>query len=368
MISNILIKPASGLCNMKCKYCFYNDEMKNRDIPNYGMMSYETLETIVKVALENANKQITFAFQGGEPTLRGLDFFEKLIEFQKKYNNKNIIINNALQTNGYVIPDNPKWCEFFAKNNFLIGLSIDGTLNTHDKNRLDKQGNGTFLRCIETAELFKKNKVEFNILTVVNKNTAPRIKRIYQEFEKRGFNYQQYIACLEPLNELDKIDEYSLTPKMYGEFLVELFQYWYDDLKKGKQPYIRTFENYIALLIGYPPDSCEQNGICTEQFVIEADGSVFPCDFYMLDEYKIGNINTDSIEQIDENRKNIKFVENSKTHSLECRKCKYFNICRGGCNRNRIEGHSQFCESYKMLFDTHFDKMIEIAKEINKRR
>lgn len=369
---HIMIKPASGLCNMRCRYCFYEDEMRNRKQASYGMMSEQTLENVISKAFDYADTEVTFAFQGGEPTLRGLPFFRKAVELQKKYNQKDLLVNNALQTNGYCLDE--EWCQFFHENHFLLGLSIDGTMQTHDKNRLDADGKGTFLKCMETAGLFRKYQVEFNILTVVNRHTAPKIRRIYQEYNKRGFRYQQYIACLDPLFEEAGRQDYSLTPAMYGDFLVELFQLWFDDLQQNRQPFIRQFENYIGILMGRRPESCEQNGRCTCQSVVEADGSVYPCDFYMLDQYRLGNLHSNSFEDIAQRGIQIQFAEQSENQSETCKNCQYFTICRGGCNRHRyapIVGgafENYFCEAYRRLFDAHYDKMMWIAQSILRSR
>lgn len=361
----IMLKPASGMCNMRCKYCFYADEMRNRTIKKRGMMSEQTLEQIISKALDTAKGEITFAYQGGEPTLRGLRFFEKAIELQKKYAPEKLRVYNVLQTNGYVI--NEGWCRFLRDNHFLVGLSLDGVMKTHDRNRVDENQEGTYLRCLKTAELFENYGVEFNILTVVNRQTVSKIQRIYQDYARKGFKYQQYIACLEPLSQEHGTKEYSLSPHMYGRFLVELFQMWYEDWKCGKQPYIRMFENYIGILLGYPPESCEQSGICGIQYMVEADGEVFPCDFYMLDDYSLGNLNELDFEEIDKNRKKIRFVEASAEYSKKCRECRYFKLCRGGCRRNRVrsmdngECQNYFCEAYQVFFDAHYVKMLEIA-------
>ena len=144
--------------------------------------------------------------------------------------------------------------------------------------------------------------MEFNVLMVVNGKTAPKIRRIYENFQKLGFSWQQYIACLDPISERQGQEEYSLSPEMYGRFLIELFELWDLDLRQGKQPYIRQFENYVGILLGQFPESCEQRGVCSFQNIVEADGSVYPCDFYVLDEYRIGNLNEDSFETIHERR------------------------------------------------------------------
>ena len=366
MSLSILLKPASGQCNMKCDYCFYMDEMSHRIKPSFGMMTEESLENIIAKTLNSAKQAVTFVYQGGEPTLRGLDFFRRAIKLQKQYNTRFVPIYNSLQTNGYTIDD--EWAKFFYEHDFLVGLSIDGTQKTHDINRRDKQGSGTYIRCLEAAELLKQNRVEFNILTVVNRQTAPRIRQIYQSYAKKGFMNQQYIACLDSLFDEDKISTYALTPQMYGDFLVELFEMWYDDLKVGRQPYIRMFENYIGIILGKQSEACEQNGVCAKHHVIEADGGVYPCDFYMLDEYRLGNLNEDSLEACDQRRADIKFIENSYNHSRACQECQYFHLCRGGCRRHRIrnqeagEYENYFCEAYQQLFQKYYPTMLEIAR------
>lgn len=366
---NLLIKPASGACNMRCRYCFYYDITTKREQASYGMMEESTLEIIVKKALQFAEGSCTFAFQGGEPTLCGISFYEKLIEFEQKYNINHVQIQNTLQTNGFLIDD--KWAEFFHQHHFLIGLSLDGIKSTHNCYRVDSKGNGTFDRIMNTISLFRKHKVDFNILTVVHKETASKARRIYQFYKKNGLDYLQFIACLDPLYEKQGQHDYSLLPKDYGKFLCELFDLWYDDLLQGEQPYIRQFENYIQILVGMQPESCEQRGVCSFQHVVEADGEVYPCDFYVTDEYRLGNLLHYSIEEIEEHRKNLGFVEASMNHPEKCTSCQYFGICRGGCRRHRMisEEHlNYFCESYQMFFSHALPRLTEIAKYIQHKR
>ncbi len=364
---NIMIKPASGLCNMRCSYCFYADEMGKRNQPSYGIMSGETLEHVISETLAFAERQCTIAFQGGEPTLAGLDFYRKCLELEKKYNKKNIKIFHALQTNGYAL-DN-EWCTFLAEHDFLVGLSVDGIKAAHDAYRRDSLGQDTYFRILETADRLERAGAEFNVLTVVNGKTAPKIRRIYQQYKKLGFSWQQYIACLDPIREKQGQQEYSLTPRMYGQFLIDLFELWELDLKQGKQPYIRQFENYVSILLGQMPESCEQRGVCSFQNVVEADGSVYPCDFYVLDGYCLGNLNQDSFEVIERRRKKSGFVENSLNHSEACRSCRFFAVCRGGCRRHREQpgtekGENYFCESFRMFFEACLPRLQEIAARI----
>ena len=368
---SVLMKPSSGMCNMKCDYCFYCDETQKRIQESYGFMSEQTLKNVIRKTMLRAEGAVSYAFQGGEPTLRGIDFFEKAIAYEKQYNKHGIRVCNALQTNGYLIDE--AWCEFFKKNHFLIGLSIDGTKEIHDTYRHNKSGEPTFERICHTAELMDQYGVEYNILTVVNQKVASHVSEIYDFYKKKGWNYQQYIACLDPLEEVHGKNGYALKPEQYGKFLVELFHLWYKDWKKGKQPYIRQFENYIGILLGYQPEACDQRGTCGIQNVVEADGSVYPCDFYMLDDYRLGNFNENCMDEINARRGEIKFVERSFQIEESCRTCEYFHLCRDGCQRNRDlvketgRYRNYFCESYKMFFEACLPRMREMAETLRTR-
>lgn len=366
----LLIKPSSGMCNLRCTYCFYSDITRKREQENYGFMTLETIEAIVKKTLDYADGSCGFAFQGGEPTLIGLDFFKEVLRMQEKYNTKKLQINNSIQTNGYHL--DAEWAQFLAENRFLVGLSLDGIKQTHDAYRKNGDGRETFADIMVTAELFNRHHVEYNILTVVNQKTAAKISKIYAFYQKNNFRYLQFIACLDPIGETPGERDYSLTPEAYGKFLIELFDLWYLDLCGGKQPYIRQFENYIAILLGYQPESCEQRGICSVQNVVEADGSVYPCDFYVMDAYRIGNFNQDSFKTIRERGKTCGFVEQSLQQKETCINCPYGELCRGGCRRHRMVdengqlGENYFCQSYQMFFEAALPRMREIAMRLGK--
>lgn len=364
---NVLIKPASGNCNMRCDYCFYYDTMSKREQPSYGFMSVDTLESVVEKVLAYAEGSCTIAYQGGEPTLCGLEFFRRSIEFQKKYNVNHVNIKNALQTNGYHL--DREWARFFVEHQFLIGVSLDGGPKLHDYYRKNTNGEGTFFRIMKNIEMLEEEGVEFNILSVVNGKNAPSIRKTYEFYRRNHLRYLQFIACLDPLNEEPGQREYSLSPEVYGQFLIDLFELWYVDLKQGKQPYIRHFENYIAILLGQMPESCDMRGICGIQYVVEADGSVYPCDFYVIDKYRLGNLNTDSVVQIDKVREESRFLEDSLHKEAACGDCRYAALCRGGCRRTRqVEhGHHQhFCQSYQMFFDACLPKLTEIARALSR--
>lgn len=362
---SLLIKPASSACNMKCKYCFYHDVAENRQISDYGKMSLDTLEVIIKKTFEYADAIASFGFQGGEPTLAGLDFFKSVILLQKKYNTKRVKVQNAIQTNGMLMDD--EWAEFLKQNGFLVGLSLDGTQDIHDRYRIDNGSKGTFERVINAAKIMDKHKTEYNILTTVNKDVAKDIKRIYYFFKKQKFHYLQFIPCLDGYD-CEKQD-YSLTPELYGDFLKELFSLWYVDLNKGTPVSIRYFDNLVTMIGGYPPESCGMSGMCSCYYMIEADGSVYPCDFYVTDEWKIGNILTDGFDQMHESETAKHFVEVSKQVADDCKKCRHFQICRGGCRRNREpislsqNNKNSLCKAFESFFDSCTEDLIKTAKK-----
>ena len=362
---SVLMKPSSGMCNMHCDYCFYCDEVGKRKQANYGFMSEETLHNVLRRTLPHAQGTAGFVFQGGEPTLRGLDFFRKVIEYERRCNSNRVSIQNSLQTNGALIDED--WCRFLHDEHFLVGISVDGLPAIHDSHRrLSGSTESSYDRVCRAAGLMDRFQVDYNILTVVHADVASHIEDIYRSYKKRGWKYQQYIACLDPLGEGHGNKSYALTPELYGDFLIRLFNLWYRDALEGRQPYIRQFENYLGILLGYSPESCDQRGVCSIQYVVEADGSVYPCDFYMLDEYRLGNFNTDRLPVIDEKRKEIGFIEQSCKLDEGCRSCPYYRLCRGGCRRSRDPApesemyRNYFCKSYRMFFDACLPRMEKI--------
>lgn len=366
----VMMKPSSGQCNMHCDYCFYCDEMENRSQKTFGFMSEETLRNVIRKTMPHATHQITYAFQGGEPTLRGIEFFREAIRLEQQYNQNHLQVHNVLQTNGLRL--NAQWCQFFKENNFLIGVSVDGNEALHDCYRHQINGASTYARIVENIALLDRFDVPYNILTVVTERLAHHAKEVYESYKQKGWHYQQYIECLDPLNSGETSSVYSLQPRSYGLFLSELFDLWYADLQRGTQPYIRQFENYISILMGIPPEACSQRGTCGMQLVVEADGSVYPCDFYMLDEYLLGNFNRDRLPQINQKREEIAFISRSTNITETCRHCQYHSICGGGCQRCRNflpeqnAYHNRFCEAYKIFFDHCLPRMIEISATLRR--
>ena len=365
---DMLIKPASGLCNMRCKYCFYADVTDNRAIKSYGIMSEETQRILVEKALAYADGYCHFAFQGGEPTLAGLDFFRRQVELQKQYNQKGVSVSNSIQTNGLAIDD--EWAKFLAENHFLVGLSLDGPREIHDALRQDAKGEGTFDRVMETVKLFRRYKVDFNILTVVSKTVAQNAKKVYSFFRSCNFKYLQFIECLDPFDASST--PYSLTPEDYERFLKVTFDEYYRDFQRGHYTSVRTFDNYIMMLMGKRPESCGMSGVCTAYNLVEANGNVYPCDFYVLDKYLLGNLHTHSFGDFTTSKTAEDFVKESLHVASDCRRCKWYRICHGGCKRNREPfadgrpGLNRFCPAYKGFFQYAYPKMEQMARSLSR--
>ena len=344
---------------MKCKYCFYHDLAKNRQVRSYGKMEDDLLELIIKNAFFRTKKQINFSFQGGEPTLAGLKFYKKFLNYVKKYNKGNIKVNYALQTNGLIIDD--QWAKFFKDHNFLIGLSIDGNKKIHNYYRINRNNEGTYKRVIKTAELFKNYKVNFNILTVITNQLARHIKKVYKNYKKQDFKYLQFIRCIEPKDQKDK--NFGLKPKNYEIFLNRLFKQWYQDIQNGKYISIRHFDNLIRILMGLEPEACEMKGFCSMQNIIEADGKVYPCDFYCIKKWEIGNIKENSFLDLYKNKTTQKFINQSTIYPQKCKKCRWFQLYRNGCRRNHNRNDlNKYCSSFKNFFKKNIDQLIKLSK------
>ena len=370
--ASILIKPSSSNCNIDCKYCFYKCLSSNRETYSLGFMSGTILESLIKNAIDYADDYLTFAFQGGEPTLIGIDFYRKAIELQQKYlkeSNKKLMIENTLQTNGVLIDE--EWAQFFRDNHFLVGLSLDGPRKLHDMARSDVKGDGTFERVMGTVSLFRQYGVKFNILSVVTEETTKKASALYHFYKRNKFEYIQLIPCMDEVNRNEdrKVNPYAVTPEAYGHFLSEIFDLWYEDFKNGQIIDIRMFSNLAQMSIGYPAEECGMNGCCNCYFVVEGDGSVYPCDFYCMDEYRLGDIGT-SFKTLYVSDKAKNFMSATDKVEQECKDCEYYRLCRGGCRRWREHakteqlGLNYLCPGYKKFFAHTQDRILKLGKTI----
>lgn len=343
---SIMIKPASALCNLRCKYCFYRNVAENRKQNEYGIMTRENAKTLIEKALHFADgAPVSFAFQGGEPTLAGLDYFRNFVSDMNEINKNRSPVFLSLQTNGTLI--NGEWAEFLAKNKFLTGLSLDGDFDAN-RFRKDENGKNSFYKILKAADTLKKHGAEYNILAVLTGYSARNGKKIYNFFKSEGFKNIQFIPCLKPFGYYGESNLF-MTVREYGDFLCDVFSLYAEDYKKGRYISVRQFDNWVRLYLGGAAEQCGMNGFCARQFVCESNGNIYPCDFYCTDEYLLGNIKVTNFEEIAFCDTAKKFIESSANTPETCKSCEYINLCRaGGCKRTRQS--ADYCGAYKKFF------------------
>lgn len=339
---SVMIKPASGSCNLRCTYCFYHSLANMRESAFKGMMSEDMLDMILDKALAFVgDDRLYLSFQGGEPLLRGKDFFRRVGDRLLGKKNVNLVI----QTNGTLIDG--EWCAIFKRYNYLLGLSLDGT---RDGNvcRVRADGAPAFDDIMRGVELLKKHKVPFNVLTVLSKNVVNNIGEIYPFYRRMGFRFLQFIPCLKPLDGQNYDESSYPTEEEYAAFLKKLFDFYLADIKNGRYTSIRQFDNFVRLSRGEVAEQCGMNGYCSHQFVIEGDGTVYPCDFYCLDEYAMGNIADSDFTRLSRHPIAVNFIKESLAVAPKCKTCAYFKLCAGGCKRERLDVEK--CDAYKQFF------------------
>lgn len=345
---SIMIKPASSLCNLRCKYCFYCDVAALRESFNFGIMQESTAKNLILSALSFADGcSIAFAFQGGEPLMAGKQYFEFFVKTVNENNIKNSEIFYSIQTNGTLVDD--EWAEFFTENRFLVGLSLDGDLEGN-RFRLTANGQNSYYKILKAANKLKRHNTEFNILTVLTGYCAQNATRIYKFFRDNGFHYLQFIPCLRPFGDKSESELY-MTDEQYADFLIRIFNLYVKDFMRGNYVSVRYFDNLVRLYLGQKSEQCGLCGHCTHQFVAEGNGNIYPCDFYCTDEWLLGNINEISLKSLAESKTAKAFIKESFAAPAKCKACPYFPLCRGGgCKRQKQD--RDYCEAYKKFFSS----------------
>lgn len=354
-----LIKPVSSLCNLCCTYCFYHDVAKHRETASMGIMSIDTSSAIIQKACEAVENHgiIQFTFQGGEPTLAGLDFFDAWIQLEQTICPDTIKINHSIQTNGILIDQ--QWAQFFKAHNFLVGLSIDGPPEFHDAYRINSHQQPTSSHVLNALHLMDMHHVDVNLVSVITKKSVHHPVQTYEYLRSLGNHPLQMITCLDPL---DYSQESSLDAEDVGKFLCAVFDLWLEDFKKGYYTSIRLFDDILRMLMGMSPSNCANRGICGGYLTIEADGSLYPCDFYVLDHYRIGYIQDLSVVQAFQHPVYQNFVNQSKARPKHCDACQFFKICRGGCKREWIYHKNPLCKAYTMFYSHTLPYFLNIAR------
>lgn len=350
-ISSLLIKPASAVCNLDCEYCFYLDREADpyKDLPA-RTMPVDVLERLVDSFLFYSYPMSIFAFQGGEPTLAGLDFFEKLVEFQQRYGRPGQTVSNSIQTNAVLLDDD--WCRFLRQYHFLTGISLDGPQEVHDRYRFNRAGHPTWRKVMDAVERMQRHGAEFNILCVLSQANVAQPRELYRFFRSIGADHLQFIPLAEFHPDGTPMP-FTITPEQYGRFLCEIFDAWWPDRRKVR---IRFFDNLAEALAGLKPGSCTLHETCDSYVVVEYNGDVYPCDFFVESSWKLGNITVDSFPEIARRQRRYQFAANKALPHEECRVCEYRSVCHGGCPKfrhgphRRFEDLDYFCRAYKMIF------------------
>lgn len=362
---SFMIKPASSLCNLKCTYCFNEDIASNRCTKSYGIMTEETAKNIILNIYQTLHDgdHINFIFQGGEPTLAGIEFFNSFTNFVAKQVKK-VSVFYSLQTNGTLIDE--AWCEFFKKHSFFIGLSIDGTKSNHNFYRADENGNGSYSQVIKTKRLLDKYDLQYNILCTLTNNLAKNPGEVWDNILKENIQFIQFIPCLKNL--YDDRRDCDLTPENFYIFYKNLFVKWKNEVLKGNYISVKLFDDIVNLFLFNCPTACGICGNCKIQYVIESDGGVYPCDFYTLDAYCGGNLSKTNIKLIEKNLINTGFLNKKGDKNTICSSCKYLNFCGGGCKRITSSAFidknaADFC-AYQKLLDEILADLCEVSKKL----
>lgn len=362
---SVMLKPASSLCNMRCKYCFYADVSSLRDVASYGVMTEETAHSVLSnifCDLE-VGDALTLAFQGGEPTLAGLDFFRDFVREAGRLAAKGVRVSYALQTNGLLLDDG--WCAFLREHDFLVGLSLDGPAAYHDANRLDAARKGTFQRVLEAKRRMDRYGVAYNVLMTLSNTLARHPQQIWRFIEEQDLRFVQMTPCLGPLDHQKSV--YALTPERYASFYTAFFDLWYQSFRGGVYRSVKLFDDLINLLARGECNACGLLGRCQSQIIVEADGSVYPCDFYVLDPYRMGNLAEQPLRQVWDAGQAGGFLTRPREPLPLCTACPYRSICGGGCQRMRREVFyapgSPVC-GHRAFLDASIGRMRQIAMEI----
>ena len=385
---HLMAKPTGPVCNLDCEYCFYLEKEKLYNPKKNWAMPDEVLEKYIKDYIEAQSiPVITFAWQGGEPTLLGVDFFKKAVNLQKKYSNGKTI-ENTLQTNGILLND--QWGEFLSENKFLIGLSVDGPREIHDKYRVHKGGQPSFDKVIKGLGYLKKHHVEFNTLTCVQKDNSYKPMEVYNFLKEIGSRFMQFIpiverkATVKKENELELVlpsykeeavvTNWSVEPLQYGKFMMDIFDYW---VRHDVGNYfVQLFDVALGIWYGQEANLCVFRETCGQALALEHNGDVYSCDHFVYPENKLKNIMEESLKKIVDSDKQLKFgLDKSMTLPQYCLDCDVRFACNGECPKNRFiktpdgeEGLNYLCAGYKYFFHGIAPYMRFMANELNNKR
>jgi uncharacterized protein len=353
----LLVKPVAADCNSRCTYCFYRRTEAIYPEPARRRMSLEIAERMIREFLELRQPETVFSWQGGEPTLAGLDFYKEAVRLEQSCGRSGQVVGNALQTNGLRIGRD--WAEFLAEYQFLVGLSLDGPAEIHNTYRRDAGGRGNFDQVMAAVEALRGAGAAFNILAVVSKANVERPAEVYRFFRRHGFHYLQFVPCLERDASGQGLAPFSITPEAYGRFLCVLWDLW---IKDGfPEVSIRDFDSYLARRLQGKANLCTFQSACGQYLVIEHNGDVYPCDFYVQPDLKLGRLGDRPLAEFLRLEKARAFARAKNPRAPECGRCPWRSHCHGGCQKDRLLPNgspaacSRFCPAYQAFF-AHAEK------------
>lgn len=386
---HVIAKPIGPICNLACKYCFYLEKESLYPADESWRMPQETLETYLRQYVEAQPaeaREIDFAYQGGEPTLMGLDFFRRAVRLHAACAPAGVRVRNSLQTNGIRLDD--AWCEFLKEHDFLVGLSIDGPADLHNQFRVDRGGAGTHAEVMRALKLLQKHGVDFNALVCVHRRNGDHPQRVYRFFRDHGVAFLQFIPIVEPRAGVrsaesappagaapgETVSQRSVLPEQYGRFLVSVFEEWVH--RDVGTVFVRDFDQAMASWLGVGASLCVYAETCGRAVAIEHNGDLYSCDHYVLPEYKLGNIHETPIRQLANSARQEQFGR-AKSESLPefCRRCQVRFACNGGCPKDRFlhapggeSGLNYLCQGLKIFFE-HIDPCMQfMAGEVRAER
>ena len=382
----VMLKPAGAHCNLACKYCYYLEKNNLYDKSHRHIMTDEMLEQFTREYIEaQTMPQVLFTWHGGEPLMRSIDFYKKALALQKKYA-RGRRIDNVIQTNGTMLTD--EWCEFFAQNNWLVGISIDGPQEYHDHYRLTTSGNPSWQKVMHGIELLKKHHVEWNAMAVVNAYNANHPLEFYHFFKDNGCQYLQFTPIVERLTKHqdgrtlasladDKeipLADFSVTPEQWGNFLCAIFDEWVRN-DVGKM-FVEIFDCTLANWMGVLPGICAYSKNCGHAGVMEHNGDVYSCDHFVFPEYKLGNIRDHTLIEMLYGDKQHAFSRLKHTSlPRQCKECDMEFACHGECPKNRFEkdkygepGLNYLCKGYYQYYSHVAPYMDFMKRELQAQR
>jgi uncharacterized protein len=350
----VMLKTTGAKCNLACQYCFYLNKESLYPSGTFKI-SDELLEEYTKQYMESqSTPEVSFDWQGGEPSLLGIDFYRKAVKSQKKYAKVAQKGVNSFQTNGLLL--DAEWCKFFKENNFLVGLSLDGPQELHDKYRFDKGKNPTHSGVESALKLLQDYGVDYNILCCVSNSNVEYPLEVYSYFRSMGVEKIQFIPVVNKSQIPGEVTPESITGKQYGDFLISVFDEWYR--RDVGSIFIFLFEHFAARLVGRHPGLCVFETTCGLELALEHTGDLYSCDHYVSPDYLLGNIFTTNIADLVYTKQQYDFALEKAELPTKCLECDVRFICNGGCPKNRITLHNNeenklnyLCEGYYSFFN-----------------